>query len=191
MEGGTHHTSNVLSYTTYPSQNIPTSLTIKHPSNVLSLNLLLCCDLGTYDKKFLIISILGTCVGHRGANRGGARAVNHGGKSPHHRKHRKSIYNTSNDPKEIRQANKQLLGKLYSDQLYLERLLENPVINDIRPGEEKLVVVQKRVMQNITANGRCRKPICGISTPMVQAKADDPMVHFALLEATEVACSQR
>ena len=65
------------------------------------------------------------------------------------------------------------------------------MINDIRPGEEKLVVVQKRVMQNITANGRCRKPICGISTPMVQAKADDPMVHFALLEATEVACSQR
>ena len=67
---------------------------------------------------------------------------------PHHhhlRKHRKSIYNTANDPKEIRQANKQLLGKLYTDQLYLERLLENPVINHISLGEDKVDIVQKRV----------------------------------------------
>ena len=78
-------------------------------------------------------------VGHHGPHRGGHHP------NQHHRKHRKSIYNTSNDPKEIRQANKQLLGKLYSDQLYLERLLENPVITNVRPGEEKLDIVQKRV----------------------------------------------
>jgi hypothetical protein len=46
---------------------------------------------------------------------------------------------------EIRRANKQLLGKLYADQLYLEKLLENPVINEIPPGEEKIDIVQKRV----------------------------------------------
>ncbi len=46
---------------------------------------------------------------------------------------------------EIRQANKQLLGKLYTDQLYLERLLENPVINHVSLGEEKIDIVQKRV----------------------------------------------
>ena len=80
---------------------------------------------------------------------------------PHHhhlRKHRKSIYNTANDPKEIRQANKQLLGKLYTDQLYLERLLENPVINHISLGEDKVDIVQKRViflMHFLLHNAHC------------------------------------
>ena len=50
--------------------------------------------------------------------------------------------------KELRAANKQLLGKLHSDQLYLERLLVNPHLNNSSylSGGDGVDIIQKRVI---------------------------------------------
>ena len=104
--------------------------------------------LASLNNTSYISSLLEAKPGHHGGHKGGHHDGHHGGHHDghhHHMRKRKSVYNTSNDPKEIRQANKQLLGKLYTDQLYLERLLENPVINHVSLGEEKVDIVQKRV----------------------------------------------
>ena len=49
---------------------------------------------------------------------------------------------------ELRAANKELLGKLHADQLYLEKLLVNPLLNNSatnREGGDGVDIVQKKV----------------------------------------------
>lgn len=50
---------------------------------------------------------------------------------------------------ELRMANKQLLGKLHYDQIYLESLLTNPMLNKKYniPGDETVDIVQKKIVQ--------------------------------------------
>lgn len=46
-------------------------------------------------------------------------------------------------------ANKQLLGKLHQDRVYLQGLLENPLLTKKYSGSEQLNIVPKKVFTSI------------------------------------------